>query len=215
MIGLSLIKKIVSLFRISITENSYYSFAFGLVVEIRRGAKLIINDGMFRVGYSLPGVPNYSSYRAGGIFLEEGSELVVNNSVIIGPGVTIRVKKGGKLVLDGPVQIAHNFTMIVSKFAKIGSGTSISWNVTMIDDDNRYFSKEGVRIKGFRRPLLLGENVGIQMNVSIPRGVTIGDNAIVSSGTCLRQDVSSSTLVFSENKLKVKKGISKVRSSAS
>ena len=76
----------------------------------------------------------------------------------------------------------------------------------MDEDGHIMLTSEGKPIRSLYRPLIVGANAGIQMGVIIPKGVTIGENAIVAAGTTLRQDVPRDSLAFTETKLKVKHG---------
>jgi acetyltransferase-like isoleucine patch superfamily enzyme len=55
-------------------------------------------------------------------------------------------------------------------------------------------------------PANVGEAVGIQMNVVIPRGVTVGKNSIISANTVLRQNIPENCLAYSESELRIKHG---------
>jgi maltose O-acetyltransferase len=44
-------------------------------------------------------------------------------------------------------------------------------------------------------PVVIGDNVWIGHDVSIMKGVTIGDNAILASGSVVTKDVSANVIV--------------------
>ena len=90
----------------------------------------------------------------------------------------------------------------------IGSGTSISWNFSAIDwDSHHFYDCSGQKIERSINPLIIGDNVAIQPNVFIPKGLSIGDNAVIGSNTVLRSDVPPNCLAYSDHKLKVKDNV--------
>ncbi len=84
---------------------------------------------------------------------------------------------------------------------------SLSWNVTLIDDDGHfYYSSSGRKIKKIYRPMIVKKNAGIQMNVVVPKGIIIGENSIVAANCVLRSDVPDNSLVYQKNETVVKAG---------
>ena len=168
-----------------------------------------ISNGCFHFGFPLPGgVAPYASYQKNILSLGEGSSIICKGDVFIAPGATIRLGPGAKLILGGGNLIAHNLTLICNKNVEIKRGASISWGVTLIDDDGHHFCKtDGKPLRRFLRPLIIGENAGIQMNVLIPSGVKIGDHSVIGAGTILRQDIPSDSICYTTNQLRIKQGL--------
>ena len=75
-----------------------------------------------------------------------------------------------------------------------------------MDYDGHKFIRLDGQDKDYYKPLVVGKNVGIQMNVIIPKGVTVGDYSIISAGTILRQDVQDNCLAYSNPELRMKHG---------
>jgi acetyltransferase-like isoleucine patch superfamily enzyme len=126
----------------------------------------------------------------------------------IAQGVSILIGKNASMVVGANVTIAHNTQVLCNSHIEIGNGSTISWNVLLIDTDKHcpVSVRAGV-MKLPERPLIIGERVGIQANVIIPRGVSIGNDSAVSAGTVLRENVEADCIVYSEQKLKVKRGV--------
>jgi len=70
------------------------------------------------------------------------------------------------------------------------------------------FNLNGEKMNKKILPLIIEDNVGIQMNVTIPRGVLVGANSLIGANTVIRKDVSRETLIYTDNILKEKYGIS-------
>jgi acetyltransferase-like isoleucine patch superfamily enzyme len=137
------------------------------------------------------------------VSMGKNASLVVNGDVHIGPGCTIRIADDAVLELGGKNMIAHNTTIIASKKISIGEGSAISWGVNLIDDDHHsFYTTDGKKLKRIRKTLVIGSNVGIQMNVTIPSGGVIGSNSIIAANTVIRKNVPENSLVYSVNELK-------------
>lgn len=162
-------------------------------------------NGKLILGISLTGLqPGFSHKPNTVIFLGKNATLIINGNVQFAPGCTIRVGENGTLDLAGKNIIAHDTTIISTRKISLGSGASISWNCTLIDDDGHSFYRiNGKKIKRLRKPISIGDNVGIQMNVVIPSGVSIGDNSIVSANTVVRKDIPKDSLVYSMSEYKL------------
>ncbi|MCK5074077.1 MAG: hypothetical protein KAQ98_11675, partial [Bacteriovoracaceae bacterium] len=170
------------------------------------GSKVIIKKGTFNLGFPLPKTIPYSTYNKTTLFMGENSTIICEGNVLIAPGATIRVKDNATLIFKGDDIIAHNFTLICSKEVEFGKNVNVSWNNTFIDHDEHFIWKNDRKIKPFFHPLKIGNNVGIQMNVLIPRGVTIGDGSVVSCGTTIRKNIPARSLVYHNPELVIKDG---------
>jgi acetyltransferase-like isoleucine patch superfamily enzyme len=178
---------------------------FGSSIEVFSAKTSNIElQGKLLLGVPLTGtLPGFSHKYTTIVSLGKNSKLIIHGDVHIAPGCTIRVGENGVLELGGKNVIAHDTTIIATKKISIGKNSSISWNCNLIDDDaHSFFRTDGKKIKRIRKPLVIGDNVGIQMNVVIPSGGTIGDNSIISANTVIRTDVPQDTLIYSVNENK-------------
>lgn len=75
---------------------------------------------------------------------------------------------------------------------KMGNNIEIGPN-SVIATVNHY--KRDSRKVGFKRGVVIGNNVWIGSNCTITAGVTIGDNVVIGAGCIIRQDVPSNTVV--------------------
>lgn len=189
-------------------EKSFTIFDKSADITIGKNCNISIN-GILKIGGALPGCLEIPSYHKTYIVLEDNSKLVINGNVYIATGTFIHVKKNATLILDGDNFIGHNNFIMCSKDISIGKNTSTSWNVTLIDHDghNLYFHN-GKSLKMPIRPLKISDNVGIQMNVTIPHGITIKQNSLIGANTVVREDIPNDTFVYYKNELRIKNGIS-------
>jgi acetyltransferase-like isoleucine patch superfamily enzyme len=160
------------------------------------------------IGFPLSGAPPFNSKGNTVVVLEDGARMVTEGPVFIAPGTCIRIKRGGLLHFHGCNSIAHDCLIYCSNEIRFGFGTSTAWNSTLMDDDGHDFVLPSGEIKKRRlRPLLLGKHVQIQMNVTIPHGVTIGDRVLLGACTVIRQDIEPDYMVYQSPELIKRYGI--------
>lgn len=190
------------------TKSGFYSSA-QCQFHLQPKSSIKVTGGALHLGFPLPGTSApYASFGNTVLSMGEGSKLICEGDVFIAPGATIRIAAGAEVVFRGDNLIAHNFLLLCTRQIVLSQGASASWNVTLIDDDgHRFCNADGAEIPRTLRPLIVGKNAGIQMNVMVPRAVNIGDNAIIGAGTVVRQDVPDNCLAYAATKLTLKEGV--------
>ena len=117
------------------------------------------------------------------------------------------------LVLWGGVKISDNvfFNNYCSVCAlneiTIGEGTIFGENVK-IYDHNHIYSNPDVLIKkqGYTSaPIHIGKHCWIGSNVTILKGVTIGDNSVIGAGCVIYKNVPANSIVVNKQELLIKK----------
>src|SRR5690606_31485206 len=73
----------------------------------------------------------------------------------------------------------------------IGNGVAISENFTVWDTDAHAFKG---REKKMTQPVKIGNQVWIGMNVTVLKGVNIGDHAVIAAGAVVTRDVPARCL---------------------
>ena len=123
--------------------------------------------------------------------VRDNAEVHVNNNFRIYSGAKVYVNRNAVLSL-GSGYINHNLNLSCFSKIEIGEGVAISENVTIRDSDNH-------QIIGSEKPITLpvkiGDHVWIGMNVTILKGVIIGDGAIIAAGSVLNKNVPNNALV--------------------
>ncbi len=206
---MNFISKLLMLRKVDAT-NGIFLFSNDTEVKISKGAKILIRNGILRTGYSSSKVSPFSHYSKTKIHLEENAILEINGDVNIGAGTSIVLKKDSRMIFGGSNVIAHNNLFYCHKQIEFGFNSCTSWNCQFMDSDGHelYSAKNGGRfIQPFYSPLIVGEHVGFQMNVTVPRGVRVGKNALISCNVVLKSDVPEESIVILEQELKIKKGI--------
>lgn len=188
-------------------EKSGIYFSKDVIFFIEKGAKIIVK-GNVTFGFPLPGLHPFPSYNHSVISLKKDSKLIFHGDAFIANGTGIYLDEGSCLEFAGNNSVAHNSTILCKNHIRYGLNAASSWNFNAIDDDGHLFTNiEGVVIPRKKKPLLIGDNVAIKINVTIPKSVTIGDGAIVGACTILRSDVEPFTCVYSSSDLNIKRGV--------
>ena len=174
-------------------------------LSVARDSRIDIEHGRLMLGYPLPCAERCASYQRSHLILGSGSRIVVSGDVCIAPGFTIKLAAGAQLYFGGCNHIAHNFLLLCRRRCVIGKDTQISWQVTMIDSDGHqaYSIDRAQAVALPNKELIIGSNVGMQMQVTIPRGVTVGDNAVLSAATVVRRDIPANSIAYSDHQLRI------------
>lgn len=98
----------------------------------------------------------------------------------------------GELIIED-TYIGEGCRIQVYDEVRIGGGTVISWNVTIMDGDGHSLLCDGNDNKPM--PVIIGKNIWIGNNAIILKGVTIGDGSVVAAGSVLTKSVPSNSLV--------------------
>jgi len=144
-----------------------------------------------------------------GLRLPNGIPLIIGSHlrITLGDDVTIgRSTIGSGMVFDNPVfsmgshsSIGYGTSISVAREVTIGNNTMISFNCLIMDNDdhpinpNKRLAKQPVSKKDVK-PVKIGNNVWIGAYTSILKGVTIGDNSIISTHSVVTGDVPANCI---------------------
>ena len=122
--------------------------------------------------------------------VDDDASMVVKGSFSFYYGADVLLFPGSKLVLGNNSYINVNCLIRCKEQITIGDNCAIAHNCSMIDSDFHF-------INGINRtePICIGNHVWIGMNVTILRGVNIGDNAVVAAGSVVTKSVPPNCLV--------------------
>jgi acetyltransferase-like isoleucine patch superfamily enzyme len=125
------------------------------------------------------------------LVMADDSHLVIEGSFDIYSGAKVYINKGATLKL-GSGYVNHNLNLSCFDSISIGKGVVISENVTFRDsDDHSIVLSQHPKTM----PIIVGDHVWIGMNVTILKGVKIGNGAIIAAGAVVTKDVPENTLV--------------------
>jgi len=144
--------------------------------------------------------------------------LVTDGLAFVGPGVSIEIDRGARLVLgrwswighgckirahEGEVLIGaktvlgQECTISAFQHVEIGRECILADRVMLIDFDHGVVEVERpVRLQGiYKRDVHVGHNVWIGYGACVLRGVTVGDNAILGTSAVVTHDVPENAVV--------------------
>lgn len=126
-----------------------------------------------------------------------------NSSVYISKGVFLRdycrvlAHYDGKIVIGERVFFNYGCSINSYNLVTIGDDTIFGENVKIYDHNHRFTDKSvPIHKQGYKSaPVSIGKNCWIASNVTILKGVTIGDNVIIGAHNLIYQSIPSGTVV--------------------
>ena len=138
--------------------------------------------------------------------LDEYSELYIKgqfsmyggSKIIVGPNATVELGNNSFISLD---------TKIVCKeHIKIGDNCAISWGCLIMDTDfHNIIYDDGINKETM--PISIGDNVWIGSDVTILKGVSIGNGAVIGARSVVTKDVPERCIVVGNPAKIIKKNI--------
>ena len=170
-----------------IRKNMSRIFLFGSCgYAIDKSAKINLNNGHLSINRYVTKKDPF----IGNIELYENSEINVDHTFFIHSGCDVMVFKNAKLNL-GSGYINRYAKIRCYSAITIGNDVAISENVSIWDSDAH-------TIKGKEhfatQTVVIGNHVWIGANVTILKGVTIGNDAIIASGSVVTKDIPAKCL---------------------
>ncbi|MED3939484.1 acyltransferase [Priestia megaterium] len=159
----------------------------------------ITNTGILHLGITHPKNRYYES----SLILRKNSKLIINGDFALYSGFRVSVNDGAVLEL-GSGYINYNTNIACFNKIKIGNNVVFSENVTIRDSDNHYLDYPDYQMS---KPIEIGDNVWIGMNVTILKGVKVGNGAVIAAGSIVTRDVPRNCLVAGVPAKVIKKNI--------
>jgi hypothetical protein len=174
-----------------VLKTLYYSQYGNILVypnTLIRGGRFLSISGKLVVGPQI----RLLTHASDTTIVDLHGELCTRGTVAIGSGCRIWVGDGARCVLED-CYISANTLAFVRHGLMIGAGSAISWGCQFLDDDGKSLSYAD---KLDRPPqIALGKHVWIGSNVSVLKGVTVGDGCAVASGSVLTRSYPANCLI--------------------
>lgn len=152
-------------------------------------SKIIIENGILRIGYE----SLLNSKGKCGLALRCSSLKILGN-VELRPNTGIwatntEISIGDGTVINGP-------TSIISKAGiEIGRSCHIAMNTMIMDCDLHKYAFNGEKPKDTAKEIVIKDRCWIGHNVTILKGVTIGEGSIIGARSVVTKDVEARTMV--------------------
>ena len=136
--------------------------------------------------------------------IDATANFVVGDNVICRNFENFHVSSG-KVILHDGVFINNSCSFNCMERIEIGSGTMMGEGVRFYDHDHIYTAEKIEKWQWTTAPVRVGRDCWIGSNVTILKGVTIGDNTIIGAGCLIRNDIPSNSVVYNDGNLCVKR----------
>ena len=136
--------------------------------------------------------------------IDDRAHFVVGTNVICRNFENFHVSSG-KVILHGGVFINNSCSFNCLERIEIGAGTMMGEGVRFYDHDHIYTTETIEKWQWTTAPIRVGRDCWIGSNVTILKGVTIGDNTIIGAGCLIRNDIPSNSVVYNDGNLCVKR----------
>lgn len=135
--------------------------------------------------------------------IDDKADLLVGTNIICRNFENFHVSSG-KLILHDGVFINNSCSFNCMERIEIGAGTMMGEGVRFYDHDHVYTAEKIEKWQWTTAPIRVGRDCWIGSNVTILKGVTIGDNTIIGAGCLIRNDVPANSVVYNDGNLVVK-----------
>lgn len=136
--------------------------------------------------------------------IDRKASLIVGSNVICRNFENFHVSSG-KLILHDGVFINNSCSFNCMERIEIGNGTMMGEGVRFYDHDHIYTAEKIEKWQWTTAPIRVGRDCWIGSNVTILKGVTIGDNTIIGAGCLIRNDIPSNSVVYNDGNLCIKR----------
>ena len=131
------------------------------------------------------------------------ADLIVGRNVICRNFEIFHVSSG-KLILHDGVFVNNSCSFNCMERIEVGDGTMMGEGVRFYDHDHVYTAEKIEKWQWTTAPIRVGRDCWIGSNVTILKGVTIGDNTIIGAGCLIRNDIPANSVVYNDGNLCVK-----------
>ncbi|WP_370938251.1 acyltransferase [Enterobacter hormaechei] len=159
----------------------------------------ILNTTIYKVLFKRLYVNPIKSHFFGVLTIEKEGEVVIEDLFRARRGMCINCK-GGKIKIGKSVFFNNNVSINCQQSVSIGDNVLIGESVKIYDHDHDYRKGNIEKRDSFIcSPVNIGHNVWIGSNVLILRGVTIGDNCIISAGSIVTKSIPSNNILIQKH----------------
>lgn len=133
------------------------------------------------------------------ILIDSASTIQIGNQLHIRGPFYLKSISGGKLEIGDTCFFNHNCSITCMNMIKIGSNCKFGNNLIIVDHDHN-FKYHNNNEEYISDPIEIGNNVWIGANVTILKGISIGDNCVIAAGSIVRKSVPSNSILYQERK---------------
>lgn len=135
-----------------------------------------------------------------------GKKYIVGKNFQFRKGFTLLIGGLGGVKIGNDVFFNNYCTICSIEYIEIGDGTIFGENVKIYDNNHKYKDTDvPIKYQGCTTsPIIIGKHCWIGSNVTILKGVKIGDNCVVGAGCVLTKDIPPNQMVLCNQTLLMK-----------
>lgn len=170
----------------------------GAHVELEENSRLFLHDDSLEIGLNkVKGSKAETLVR-----LRKNASWDVKGYCGLSYGTTLEVNENAELE-SAYFTVNSNSVLIANKKITIGNDVMIGRNVVIYDSDFHSLNNK----EDISEPVTIGDHVWIATNVTVMKGVHIGDGSVIAAGITIKEDVpervvarrETKQIVFSDN----------------
>lgn len=122
--------------------------------------------------------------------------LAIEGGALLGRGSKISVAEDATLTLGKNLIITGNTEIICHKGITFGENDLLSWDILIMDTDfHKIYDANNVHVN-VPRPIVIGNHVWIGCRTTILKGVAIGGNNVIASGSVITKSFESENCII-------------------
>jgi acetyltransferase-like isoleucine patch superfamily enzyme len=125
------------------------------------------------------------------------------NGALIGRGACLSVGPNAELSIGNHTYISQNTRISAQRSISIGQRCAISFGVTILDNDGHGFGPPP-----YSAPIKIEDDVWIGCNVTLLKGVTIGQGSVIAAGSVVTRSCPSHSLLAGVPARVIREGVS-------
>ena len=139
---------------------------------------------------------NFINSIRGRIYIElfKGADLKIGKFLMSRGPLYLKCTEGGHIEIGERAFFNNNCSITATKIVKIGSHCMFANNLVIVDHDHKC-SSSGITGELISNEINIGNNVWCGANVTILKGVHIGDGSVIAAGAVVNRDVPAHTVV--------------------
>jgi len=136
---------------------------------------------------------NYTTF-----LIHQNSEVNIGNEVEIRNYFNLVIKSNSKIEIENNVFINNNCSINCLSSIFIGENTLLGENVKIYDHNHKYEAHKIFHKDFTTSPISIGKNCWLGSNVTILKGVKIGNNVIIGAGCIIYKNVPDNSIIINK-----------------
>lgn len=159
------------------------------VIDLGRGAKIVLEDGHFVVNGNKPRGSRAEAF----VKLREGATLLLHHNTTLNYNATIEIHKDATVEI-GSAYINSGAVVLAAERITIGDGVLVSREVFIYDADHHPIVNEKGEQINPPRPVVIGDHVWIGLKCTLVRGTKIGEGAVIAANSLVGGKIKTGTM---------------------